>query len=155
RGDIEMIVVIVADEREIDRWQVFEAKARRAVAAGTGEADRRGALGPDRIGEDVDPVELQERGRMIDERDAKLTIADTAGRWRSERHVCPRVPAAAIARQHPFDEGSLALPSRPGIVEVLAIEVIGDRPAIAGRGDEAAFDRCGRSGRAGGDGDCL
>ena len=40
RRYIEMIVMIVADENEVDRRQIFEANAGWAVAAWTGEADR-------------------------------------------------------------------------------------------------------------------
>src|SRR5579859_8199719 len=99
-----MIVMIVADENQIDRRKILEADAWRAMTLRSEKPDRRCALGPDRIGEDVDAIELDQRRRVIDERDAQLAARDALRRRLAKRCVGPRAPLAAIAREHPFEK---------------------------------------------------
>ena len=47
--DVEMVVMVVADEDEVDRRQIGQLHARRADALRAGETHRRSALGPDGI----------------------------------------------------------------------------------------------------------
>ena len=145
RRDVEMIVVIVADEHEIDRRKIFEADAGRPVSLRTDRADRRRALGPDRIGEDVHAVDLNQRRRMIDEGDSQLAVSDAGRRRRTEGRVAPLAPRAALASEHPFQKRALALPAGVRVVKSLAVEVIALRTAITRRGDERPFDRRRRS----------
>src|SRR6266849_4984456 len=150
RRHVEMIVMIVADQNDVDGRKVLEANSRRSMTFWAGKAERRNALGPHRIGEDVHPINLNERGRMIDERDAELAVADTLRRRRAVRRVHPAWPVATPAIELPFQKCAFALPSRTGIVKTAAVEVIADRTAVAGGGEKAALDSGGCSDGRGG-----
>src|SRR5919197_3747297 len=65
RLDVQMVVMVMADEHEIDRRQVFEPQSGRSMPLRAGPGDRAGALGPDGIGEDVEAPGLNEHGGMI------------------------------------------------------------------------------------------
>ena len=54
RLEIEMVVVIVGDHHDIDMRQVSKVECRRHHALGSGEGERRRALGQVRIGQHVD-----------------------------------------------------------------------------------------------------
>src|SRR5436190_18207231 len=152
RGDVEVIVVIVADQHEVDRRKVFEANAGRAVAVRAGERDGRCAVRPDRISKNVDAVELDERRRVIDECDAQLAVADAPGRRRTGRGVDPLTPVAALAVEHPLDERAVALSGGLKIVKAFAVKMIGNRAAVTRRGDESPLDCRSGCGRASSDG---
>ena len=66
RRQVHVVVVVVADEHDVDRRQVVEAQARRPAA--TRADDRRRALGPRRVRQDVEAVHLDEERRVVDER---------------------------------------------------------------------------------------
>jgi len=74
---IEMIVAVVRYEDEVDRGQVLEAQAWRREAPRTGERDGAGAVRPVGIGQDVDPVKLDQERRVPDpcDRGRSLVIA--------------------------------------------------------------------------------
>ena len=55
-GEIQMIVVIVAEEHNIDAGKILPPHARLAAAARTDPGERTRPLRPDRIGQDVKPL---------------------------------------------------------------------------------------------------
>ena len=67
-----MVVMIVADEDEVDPRQILEAHAGRAHPARADEGEGRGALRPDRVGEDVEPLGLDQHGGVADPGDPHL-----------------------------------------------------------------------------------
>ena len=97
RRHVEMVIVIVADEHSIDMRQIRETHAGRPVAAAAEIRSGAGDVAPDRIGEQVQAVDLDQHGRVIDEGDAQLTVADVVGRRRRGRHVDPFRPPDAHA----------------------------------------------------------
>ncbi len=58
-AEIEMIVMVVADEHNVDTRKIFPSDARRPAAARTDGAEWTCALRPDRVGEDICGVLLQ------------------------------------------------------------------------------------------------
>ena len=52
-GEVQVIVVIVADEDNIQAGQIFQADSRTAMAERSCERDGAGAFGPDGIGQQV------------------------------------------------------------------------------------------------------
>ena len=67
-GKVQMIVVIVAQQYDIDGRQIVEFYSRRPAAARTDPAERAGSFGPDGIGQNVGAVLLNEHCGMVDER---------------------------------------------------------------------------------------
>jgi len=65
-GQIKMVVVIVADQHQANRRQIFKTDARRMDPFGSDPGERAGPVRPDRIGEDVQPLRLDEQGDMAD-----------------------------------------------------------------------------------------
>src|SRR6266568_2056975 len=53
RCDVAVVVMIVADENEVDRWKILEANSGRTMATRTRECNRRNTFGPNGIGQDV------------------------------------------------------------------------------------------------------
>src|SRR5688500_19849294 len=77
-----MVVMIVADEDEVDPGQVLAADPRCPHPLWADEGERRGALGPDRVGEDVDALRLNEDRGVADPGDEHLLAVDPARRHR-------------------------------------------------------------------------
>ena len=93
RRDVQVIVVVMADERDVDRRKLLPCQTRGVDALRSREGDRARALRPDRIGQDVQPVHLDEDGRVVDERDAHRAAPDAVrgiGRRRDLRPLSPR-----------------------------------------------------------------
>src|SRR5438132_14282571 len=77
---------------------------------------------------------------MIDERGPALAFAD-AGRRRISRRLIETVtPNSWLSRQLPFQERLLTRRAGIGVVETLAVEMIGPRAAITGTGDKQALE---------------
>ena len=70
-GEIQMIVVVVAEEHDIDAGKIVEPHAWRAAAARTDPGERTGPLRPDGIGQDVEAALLEQHSGMVDERDVE------------------------------------------------------------------------------------
>ena len=61
-----MVVVVMADQYEIDLRQIAYRNARWSNAFRTGKGDRAGALRPNRVREDIQAANLYQHGRMVD-----------------------------------------------------------------------------------------
>src|SRR5712692_9701990 len=72
RRDIHMVIVIVAEQDDIDLRQVFERHARLAHSLGTDPAKGACTLRPDRIGQDGHGTGLDQKCRMVDESNRDL-----------------------------------------------------------------------------------
>jgi len=68
-GDVHMIVVVVTDEDKIDRRKLGECQSRGMTSAWTDKREGARAFGPDRVGQQVDAVELNECRGVVDESD--------------------------------------------------------------------------------------
>ena len=71
-GKVQMVIVIVAEEHDIDAGEILPSHARFAQAPRAGPGHRTCALRPDRIGQDVDAVSLKQHGGMVDQRNTKF-----------------------------------------------------------------------------------
>ncbi len=67
-----MVIVIVAEQDDIDRRQVLDRQAWLAHSLGTDPAKRACTLRPDRISQDGDATRLDQKGRVVDESDGDL-----------------------------------------------------------------------------------
>src|ERR1051325_8216470 len=117
--------MIMADENQVDAGQLMERQARRAHAFRSRPGDGAGALGIDRVGQQIDTSELQQERGMIDERGGDIT-GDKRRRQRGlERGRDVLRPLFSLAGSKPAENvpkaatgggggggGSLALPSR-------------------------------------------
>ncbi len=83
RGQIAMIVVIVAEQDGVDGRQFFEVDPGGVNATRSDEAPESDALAENRIGEQGESVNLQEKRGMVYPRDHR--IRRSAGRWRVRR----------------------------------------------------------------------
>jgi len=106
RGPVEVVVVVVADEQDVNRWQILKADAGSAVALGPGELHGAGAARPDRVGEDIEAAGLQQNRGVIDEGRAEFGAVNTRGRRRAGVGVDPAAPRADFTITHPFEGGA-------------------------------------------------
>ena len=63
---IEVVVVVVSDENDINRGQVFPWNARWLESPKAGHGKGRAKLGINGVDEEVDPLGLNEKGGMAD-----------------------------------------------------------------------------------------
>ncbi len=133
RGEIEVIVVVMADRDRVERRQVFHPDAGRPVTGRPDPGDRADAAGPDRVRQDVGAAGLEECGRVIDERYAHVGHARRGPR--SGRGRGPAAPWARVAGRHPPDEIEKAPCIELRVVKAAAVEVVRARSAVARRGE--------------------
>ena len=72
RRDIQMVIVVVAQENDVDLRKVRERHPGLAHAPGTDPAKRACALRPDRVGQDGGAAGLDQKRRMVDEGDGDI-----------------------------------------------------------------------------------
>ena len=70
--EIQMIVVIVADQHDVDAGKILPLHARRPAAAWADPGKRTRPPRPDRIGQDVDAALLEQQRGMVDHRHPQL-----------------------------------------------------------------------------------
>jgi hypothetical protein len=105
---IHVVVVVVADQHGVDARQLVEREAGRPHPLRPGPLHRAGAPGKERVGEDVEPADLDQRGRLADIGDLKPRI-DGLGRGRLGRIVEFARPGLAAAGPLPFDQLAQAI----------------------------------------------
>ena len=150
RGDVEMIVVVVALEHEIDFRKVVKRNAGRAMALGAGERNGAGALRPDGIAENVDAIHLDQERGVADEGDADGSVGDAVGRDGAGGGVNPFAPRAGLAVGEPFEQAAGTQRTAVGrIEEMFAVEMVGGRAAVEFHSECRCFLWAGRFGRAG------
>lgn len=136
RGPVEMVVVVVADEQDLNRRQIFEADAGSAVALGAGELHGTRAARPDRVGEDIEAAGLEQNRGVIDEGSAEFGPINARRRRRAGFGFDPATPGADFAVPHPFERSTKILPGHAGIEEASVAEVFdGGRRLDQGRQD--------------------
>jgi hypothetical protein len=124
---IQVVVMVVAEQHDVDGRQLIEINARTAEAFGTGKLHRAGAFRPNRVGEDVHAGSLNEHGRVVHESREQARPFNGRGR---QRGVGPRFifPLGVIAGKHPAQQRSEApLRRNIGSEEPFSIEVIAAR----------------------------
>ena len=70
RLNVQVVVMVMADENDINRRQMFKLQSGRAMSLRADPTNRAGALRPDRVGQDVDALHLNKHRCMIDEGDS-------------------------------------------------------------------------------------
>ena len=138
RGKIEMIVMAVRHQHDVDRRQVDKGDARIVHSFGTDETERRSALRPNRIEQDIQASRLNEEAGMTDIGNAPGLAFDPrrrtigTGRWRPGRPL--RLGPAPMPIDKPAQQIRPAFRRRGMRVEkALAVEVIGDRAIVIAR----------------------
>lgn len=136
RRQIHMVVMVMADQDEVDLRQVFEADAGRGDAA-RAEAERAGAVAPHRIGEDVHAVGLDQHAGMADPGDSHRRAFDAGGgSGRAHRDMLGPGGLVGVAEDPLRDEagaagaGDEAIVVAVGIEEMRAVEMRRDGAAI-------------------------
>ena len=119
----------MADERDVDRRKLLPCQTRGVDALRSREGDGARALRPDRIGQDVQPVHLDEDGRVVDERDAHRAAPDAVRGIGRRRDLRPLSPRTRLAGPHPLDE----IPEASGPGRSLVSETAAQRDVDAER----------------------
>src|SRR5680860_1357660 len=100
---IHVIIVVVADQYGVDARQLVERQAGGPHPLRPGPLHRAGAPGKERVGEDVEPRDLDQCGRLADVRDLQMSCLDTVGRSWPGRIVELAPPALAATGPMPPD----------------------------------------------------
>src|SRR3984893_12224684 len=139
RLDVQVVIVVVCDEHQVNRWQRLKCEAWVADAPWTETAERTDALRIDRIRQHVEAVELQQERDVVDERERYLTGRESRGQCRLGAVLNPLRPEFALPRSLPAQEvleGSTCLDV--GVEEQVAVEVVRLRALVAGAAIERA-----------------
>src|SRR5699024_4919347 len=103
--NIQVVVMIVADEYRVDGREVLKIKSRRTHSPGTYPLVGAGAVAPDRVREDIHSIKLQQKSSVVNKCDPKFAAVGHAGRPLDGRavvlgHLMPGSPV--ISRAPPF-----------------------------------------------------
>ena len=132
--------MVVTDEHDVDRRQIAKPQTGRPMPPRPEERHRRATLRPDRIGQDVEVLGLQQQRRVIHPRHAHPPTTDARHRRRPRLALDPPRPEPRLPLELPFQKRPLRLPRRISIPEPLPIKMIRHRPAVPRRRDQVAFD---------------
>ena len=125
RRNVQVIVVIVAQQNQIDRRQIFQAHSGRTMAPRSRPGNRAGPLRPDRVGENVDSIQLQQEGGVIDKGDAQTLRALGGGGTRpSSRSTAATDRAGAKAASAP---GTITVAARNQITKPFTVKMRWER----------------------------
>jgi len=126
RRDIQMVIVIVAEENNVDPRQRLPCHAGITNPLRPRPTDRTRAFRPDRVGEDGDAADLNQEGSVIDEGDCNvIALTWLAKRWNVLVLDSIRPPAAFFTEHLQDGQDRRCPPSRQGwIDEPLPIEMI-------------------------------
>jgi hypothetical protein len=80
-GQIQVIVVIVAQQNDVDARKILPLNAWRSAAARTHPQQRACPFRPDRIRQDVDVFLLEQDGGMVDQRNRQFAMLNKGGRF--------------------------------------------------------------------------
>src|SRR5438132_4314024 len=112
-------------ERELDGGKIVESYTWRPHPTGARERDRARPLGVDRIGQQVDARDLNEKRGMTDERHDHVVGSDVGRPPRLDRD--PRRPRGSWREQHArHHPGGLALRAAR-VEEAAAVKVISEQ----------------------------
>ncbi len=148
RRDVHMVIVVVAEQHDVDLRQVVQPHARRGHTLRT-EAERSGGVAPYRVGQDVEILRLHQHARVTDPR-RRHCIAGHArrGPGRRDRHRSrPWRPPVAPGRLSPEEAGpTTAGRSQRGIIAVRiektrTVEMVAHRPLVIDPVEETGKDR--------------
>src|SRR6185312_4242471 len=123
RGQVAMVVVIVAQEHEVDLRQVIELDTRCGHSAGAGEAQWAGALGIHRIGQQVAAAGLYEEGGVADEGHDHLVWTGRPRRT-MRLHRYPLGPRGAPGQEKPGQSPERLPIGSAGVEELPTVEVV-------------------------------
>jgi hypothetical protein len=135
RVEVEMIVMIVADQHDVDVWQVGERNAGGMHPAGTCPLHWADAIRVHRVGQHVHARKLQQERYVVDEGDRKLASRQSLWQSRLRSVLDPLRPRRGTARAlpaHEVAEGSAGRSRRVLVTEHAAIEMVGRRAPVAG-----------------------
>lgn len=65
--EVEMVVMVMRDDDDVDVGQVVNGESRRTPPFGADELEGTGSVRPDGVGEDVDALESDEMGGVVDD----------------------------------------------------------------------------------------
>lgn len=133
RFKVHVVVVIVRYQHHIDRRQVLETDTGSIDAFWASKTERAGAFRPDRIGENVQPRRLNEKGSVADEGNAQI-LPTTRSLGFARGKGLDSLPARGfLAVEPPFHQiEKTAWRRTAGIEETHTIEMVGRRTGIIG-----------------------
>ncbi len=130
RCEVEMVIVIVTEQNEIDFGQGIERDTGLAHPPRAKPCEHARPLRPDRVRQDRNVTDLNEKGRVIDERNGDVVICQCCIELRHTPVLDQTRPPTAGLAQHLEDVPQRRFePVRQGRVEkAVAIEMVGNRP---------------------------
>jgi hypothetical protein len=144
--DVEVVVVIMRDQHRVDCRQRTEGDARIVDALGPGEAERRGALRPHRVDQQIEAGGLEQQGGVADVRDAPGRARNARRRPVGKRARRPRRPLGLRRAGPPAEHVEDALRRRAvRVEEVRPVEMVRHRPVVV-TGERRARRPAGRAG---------
>ena len=152
RRDIEMVIMAMRHQHRVDRRQRVECDARIVHPFRPDESKRRGALRPQRVGQNVHARRLQQNRRVPDERDTPLGTRNPCRRLVGIRARCPCRPFGLAAAGVPAQQVGSAVGRRAVRIEKpRAVEVIRYRAVVVARRRGANAESAKSRGRDGGE----
>ena len=82
--------MIMRQQDDVDFWHIVEGDAGRIGAPGSGKSKRAGAVGPNRVGDNVVAGRLDEQGCVADHPDREAVAANPFGRPCILKRAWPR-----------------------------------------------------------------
>ena len=130
---VQMVVMVVADEHRVELRQILEGDARRVHPLGSRPWHGAGALGPDGIDEDVEPLGLDEEGGVAHQRHAQGLALDAGGGMIVKGARRMSGPGRALAPGHPAQQLAPRLVAGDAANEKTgSIEMVGLRAGVIG-----------------------
>src|SRR5262245_10407614 len=129
-----MDIMIVAEENDVDARQRIPCHARIANPLRPRPTNRACAFRPDRVGQDVDAIDLDEEGCVIDEGDCDIVALKRLVQGRNALVLDSNRPSAApFPKHHQDSQDAWRTPTRQSrIDEPLPVEMIGGKSAWTG-----------------------
>ena len=126
--EIQVIVMIVAEQHYIDAGKILPMYARWAPAARTDPGERTCPRRPDRIGQDVDSALLQQHRGMVDQRNPQLVAFHRDGGFDGSTSETKRADGSGrLVSLPPKDIEKAARLRGARIEEALSIEMLRKR----------------------------
>src|SRR5690349_19809592 len=94
--DVQVVIVVVRDEDQVNRWQVLEREAWVAYTLRSEVAKWTHALRIDRVGEHIQTPELQQERDVVDKGQRELAAAQVVWQSRFARVVHPLWPERTL-----------------------------------------------------------
>src|SRR3569833_3972738 len=129
---VQVVVVVVADQDQVDWRQLIKRQSRGAYAFRASAAQWANALGVYGVRQDVQAAKLDEEGDVIDERQGDLSLRELCGQSGAGAILNPHRPAFGLGSSPPSQKlRTRASRGSIRVKEMSAIKMIGRKAVVA------------------------